>query len=247
MFRPLSLALSFMTILPVPIRGPIEEADLRQSATFFPWVGAGLGLVLWSLWRLFSLALPPLVASTLAVAAYLAVTGAIHLDGLMDTADAIASRQPANRALEVMRDSRVGAVGAAFGCVILVGKTAALGHAGTAPAAVFAAVPAVSRLAIVWSMALSSGARPTGLGAVYAKRLSPGQIGISTLSVATGLALAMPIGIALAGLAASFAVTVSFTAFVRRRFGGTTGDTFGALNELVEWLGFSALAGLMAH
>ena len=118
------VALQFLTRVPVPRWVGFEPAWLNQSARHFPLVGFLVGsvsaLVLW----IGNIAITPTVAVGLAMVASLVVTGAFHEDGLADTCDALGGRVSRERALEIMKDSRIGAYGA-IGLVMMLGLKAA--------------------------------------------------------------------------------------------------------------------------
>jgi adenosylcobinamide-GDP ribazoletransferase len=261
MVRWLMLAGSFLTVLPWPVRGEeVRGADLHASTAFYPLVGGVLGAITWAVLVLLydGLRVPAGASAALALAVLTALTGALHVDGWMDTADGLASRKPPAEALAVMRDSRVGAVGATAGGLLLLGKWSALtAVAGAVPhgwqAAAAAAVPAAGRWAMVLSMRLAPYARSgPGIGAVYAGRipqwcLAGGLVPAALLAVSVWPAALVgqareAVVFAVWMCAGTVIVTVVFTAWMRRRFGGMTGDTYGALNELVEWLGWTALS-----
>ncbi|WDM02990.1 adenosylcobinamide-GDP ribazoletransferase [Alicyclobacillus cycloheptanicus] len=239
------IAVQFATILPTPRLREVSVEALRHSVMFYPVVGMGLGAVLWGADWVLSHRLPALASTLCALALYTLLGGALHLDGLMDTADAVGSRRPRAQALDIMKDSRVGAMGVVAAVFVIGGKVSALSSLPPGAIGVYLAVPAVSRACMVLSMALSPAAREGGLGAVYAR-----QIPAAALWTTVGLALvvcavSLPLEPALLLLVVGAVVTIAFTWFVRVRFGGTTGDTYGALNELVEWIGWTVL--VMAH
>src|SRR5262245_55001375 len=120
--RPLVAAFAFLTRLPV-WAGPLRDADLGRSVSFFPLVGLVLGLVLTGLGSLMSGALSPPLAATLLVALLAGMTGGLHLDGVADVFDALGGgRGDRKRMLDIMRDSRIGAHGAAALVLLLLAK-----------------------------------------------------------------------------------------------------------------------------
>ena len=120
------LAAQFLTTFPLPNLSYVSEAEIRLSSMFFPLVGVVLGIILWAMEFLLRLVFPNLVSTSIALTLYTLLTGALHLDGLMDTADALGSRKPRERALEIMKDSRVGAMGVVAAVMVYSGKLAAL-------------------------------------------------------------------------------------------------------------------------
>ena len=108
----LSLAISFLTILPVIDQRPASEETVAASFAWFPIVGFLIGVALvgedWLLAHVFA----QVIRSVLIVISLTIVTGAVHLDGLADTADALGAGRDRERALDILRDSRVGTFGA---------------------------------------------------------------------------------------------------------------------------------------
>jgi adenosylcobinamide-GDP ribazoletransferase len=175
----------------------------------------------------------PLLAAVLAVATLAAGTRALHLDGLADLADGLGSRQPAGRALEIMKQSDIGPFGVVTLVLTLAVQVAALAQAealGRGPAAVVAAAVA-GRLSLTWACRRGvPAARGSGLGAMVAGTLHPAIP--AALTVAT-LAAAYPFGLFIvAGVAAGLAASLALTVLAVRRLGGITGDVLGALVEV---------------
>jgi cobalamin 5'-phosphate synthase/cobalamin synthase len=246
--RRLMLAVSFLTVCPVPGLRSAAPEDLPRSTVFYPLVGAILGGVLWLILWLFEHMLPHGPAAAVALAVYTGLTGAMHVDGWMDTADALGSRRPRDEALSIMRDSRVGAVGAAAGILLMLGKWSSLAVLPADPAHVWTvlAVPSMSRWGMVWSMRLAPYARgrARGLGAAYAGTVPVWAVATGALVPVACLELTRSPGFALAMVCGAVVLTLLFTLWMRRRFGGMTGDTYGALNELLEWWGWLAAPAL---
>ena len=231
----LRLAAALLTRLPVGGSSAWAEGAIGRSAWAFPLIGAALGLAT-ALVQTLALGsgLPPVLAALLAIGALVALTGALHEDGLADTADALGTARERARALEIMRDSRIGTFGAlALGLVTAtrIAALAALASASLVPALVGAAT--LSRLSMVWLMAALPAARADGLGAAAGR---PGRAG-TLLATALGMAItslaAGPIAAA-AALVVAVALTALLGRWFRRRLGGHTGDTLGATQQLVE-------------
>ena len=193
--------------------------------------------------------LSPLVAATLAVTALVFTTGALHEDGLGDVADGLGGHHERERALAIMKDSRVGSYGALALVLSVVLRIALLAElAGTYGAASAAlallAVAAVSRGAMAWLWSSLVSADPGGLAdsvgrpGTRAGRLS---LVIGTLLYLAAGILACGIGTTLAGYAFGALTLFGFRRFIMRRLGGQTGDCLGAAQQLVE---LAALVGL---
>jgi len=240
-------AVGFLTVLPVGPRGEPRRGDLGRAVVWFPLVGLLIGLLAagvdWcgrALWDSH-------IAAALVIGATLLLTGGLHLDGLMDTADAFFSHRDREGMLQVMRDSRAGALGVAAGLSVIVAKFAAYGHLeGVEHWRVIAVTPLIGRLGLVVGMALFPYARETGMGARFAAETKLWHsIGAATIAVATALALMRWGGLALAGMAILLALLSG--AYASRRLGGLTGDVYGAINELVELLALLAAALILGR
>lgn len=241
--RHLRAAFGFLTRLPVAGK-EIREADLSGSVLWFPLAGLAIGLgqgaVGWGAAFFF----PPLVVAVLIWATGLMLSGGLHLDGLMDTADGLASGGRAEEILAVMRDSRVGAYGVTAALtVVLLQIAALLGLLGLGPwrlGGVLAAVGALSRGAMAAALVVYPYCRTAGLGRPFAGAGWRQLLGAAALAVGvSGLVLGWP-GLVLAALAVG--ILLVFGYLTVRGLGGLTGDTYGALAELeVTLLLLSAL------
>jgi adenosylcobinamide-GDP ribazoletransferase len=225
-------AVSFLTRLPLRGRGSTGPDALLRAAPLFPLVGGALGLAVGGAAIGLSLALPALLVGLLAVAMELALTGALHVDGLADSADGLGggSRE---RSLAIMRDHSLGTYGASVLMLDLLIKAAALGTLAEARAlAPVVAALALSRAAPLPLARLLPYARDGhGTGRLLAERAG-------TRSVLAGTILAAIIALAAARLDAlpmllcAAAVTAGVGALARRRLDGVTGDVMGAAIEL---------------
>ena len=239
----LANALAFLTI--VPLRAPDPGArGLAGASAFFPLVGALVGALAGATRALTADAFGPLTASVLAVLVLAVVTGALHLDGLADTADGLGARGGgAERRLAVMRDPRVGT----FGVLALVAwallLTSALAELSDRDALVaLIAAGAASRWALLLHAMAAPPARPDGLGAAF--RVPAVTLAAAT-AVAAGVALlacgALP---GLAALGAAALAALATTTGAHRLLGGRTGDTLGATAALSEAAAVLALLAI---
>jgi adenosylcobinamide-GDP ribazoletransferase len=231
-----------LTIAPIPgVWGSAEE-DLARSLPWFPIVGLGLGTMAAGLAWAMGWVAPPLISAAVLVIVLAGFSGCLHLDGLADTADGLLSSRPRERKLEIMRDSHIGAMGV----IAIVGvwslKFAAL--ASVMPEQLWVAVlliPLAGRCVIVVQMAILPYARTTGLASVFYGR--PRRLAAIW---AVGFLAVVSWGVlGLRGLvvwAACIAAALVFSCYVYRRIGGATGDTLGAVCEIVEVLPALVLA-----
>jgi len=172
------------------------------------------------------------LAAVLAIAVLAALTRALHLDGLADTADGLGSRQPADRALAIMARSDIGPFGVVALALTLLVQVGALEQAertGRGPLAILVAAVA-ARLAITIACRHRvPAARPGGLGALVAGTVHPAA-GAALAAVTIGAAFALGWIYAVA-VAAGLACSLLLTALATRRLGGITGDVLGAIAE----------------
>jgi cobalamin 5'-phosphate synthase/cobalamin synthase len=220
---PVASAVGFLTR--IPVRG---GADPARGAALFPVVGAGIGAAVGG--TAFGLArvTPTLPAAGIALAIGALLTGALHLDGLADTADALGTRTR-ERALEVMRDHSTGAYGVTAVALDLIVKASALAalaaHARVVVDALVAG--ALSRAVPVVLASVLPPARADGAGAAFRVGRYPA---IVATVIAVGLAFAASGWLIFAAVGAAIVVG----AWCIRRLGGVTGDTLGAATELAE-------------
>ncbi|WP_027093129.1 adenosylcobinamide-GDP ribazoletransferase [Cohnella thermotolerans] len=246
-------ALQFLTRLPVPARlagAAHEDGDFRRSVAFFPAAGFVIGVLLALAGWLLGSALPPLVAAVLVTVLWIGVTGALHMDGLMDTADGLLSHRSRERMLEIMKDSRVGAMGVVAGTLAALLRAALLASLlpgqGAFAAAVLTVVPVWSRAFLATAIAGWPYARADsggGFGGLFRTVKAKHALAAAALAcLLTAAALAVtdvwPFGQAAVFLLAAAAVTYGagslLAASASRKLGGLTGDVYGALNECIE-------------
>jgi len=232
----LPLALTFLTKLPWPWRGPADETALARSMFWFPWVGALLGLIFWAAWAGLQKFLPAPAAAAVLLTLTVWVTGGLHLDGLADTADGLGGGRTTAEALTIMKDSRVGAFGVIsliLGLVLKFSLFLSLASQ-TRGAGVLLVFPIISRWGMVLLAYLSPYARAEGgLGQAMTLGVSPRVLIGASLS-AGGLALLI-LGAPGLGLCIAAGVLVWLgSLYFQRRLGGITGDILGAANEVLE-------------
>jgi cobalamin 5'-phosphate synthase/cobalamin synthase len=252
----MALAVTFLTAVRLPVSGAADPADLWASMALYPLVGLLLGLVAWGVYALLLYRLAPLVAAALVVVGLELATRALHLDGLMDTADGCLSGAPRERALEIMKDSRVGAMGVFAAIAVIVVKVSALAALARPGAALgLVAGLTVARLLPVIDVRFFGYARREGTGAAFAGAGTTNGPVVAAVAVAVAVALAAGavarsgVGGPFLGLAVAVAVaaiTLGVQALVARRLGGLTGDVYGLGVELAEALALIG-AGLVAR
>jgi adenosylcobinamide-GDP ribazoletransferase len=230
----LRLAVSFLTIIPVIDQRRASEDTVAASFAWFPIVGCFIGIALaaedWLLAHVFA----QVIRSVLIAISLTVVTGAVHLDGLADTADALGAGRDRERALDILRDSRVGTFGACAIFFDLTLKILALSTlVGSRRYAALIFAPMLAR----WAMPLVSAGLPylrsSGAGSTLLKNGSPGS---SVILVVFLLFLTLLWGVRplALGIVIAAVIVLAMRLFYRRWLGGVTGDLIGACGELVE-------------
>ncbi len=245
-FSGLVVALSMFSRIPVPAFS-WDDKSMRWAIGWWPLVGAIQGAVFCGLAALMALVkVPPLMAAAVLLAVPYAVTGGLLADGFGDTVDALSSRAPRERALEIMADPRLGSFAVLALCLHVVASFALLTQiAGDVAAA------ACVGLAFVLTRALAGlcvlilpSAHEGGLASAFAThaRKGPARYMLAAWALVAAVLMVVLGGWAgLVALACVAAVLAWYVCLVRRRFGGVTGDTCG---WLVQVGGLAALAGL---
>lgn len=217
-------ALALLTILPVR-----RELDFSARAlAWFPLVGAALGVILVAVDFGARHFFPPLVSAALTLAAWVLVTGALHLDGLSDACDALFAATTRERRLEILRDVHLGAFGATGLVILLLLKFSALDSVNIT--SLFLA-PVLARWAMVYAAAFPL-ARKEGMAALFAKTITRREILIATLI--TFVCVVLFGWLAVGGWITALVVTTLSARFAIARLGGLTGDIYGMICECVE-------------
>lgn len=230
------LATQFLTRLPVVARYSPE----RMAATpgWYPAVGLLIGASVAAVYWIAAMVFPPMLAALLSTVAGLLLTGCFHEDGFADACDGLGGGATRERALEIMRDSRLGTYGAAGLGMMLAVKVVSLGAmpGGVVPAVLIAG-HAASRAASVVIMATSSYVRAEGAGKPVARGVTGRRLGLALgLSGAAmaAVALVAPVWAVLGGGAGLMLGAVATRARFERRLGGYTGDCLGAVQQVSE-------------
>lgn len=240
-------ALGFLTVLPVPAR---PDDDLAASRAWFPVVGLLLGGILAGADLVLRVGLPALQAEptlsrgegllsllvgVILVTLLALLTRGLHLDGFMDTCDALLGGFDRRRRLEILRDPHVGAFGViGLVCLVLLKATAIGGLPGDSRIWVILLVPCVSRWAVLPVMGRFAYVRSEGLGTPFVRGGGGTRVMIVGLVVtgAASVAVAGPMGLVL--VAAAGLVAWGVGAWAARLLGGVTGDIYGAVVETTE-------------
>lgn len=232
-------ALRFLTVLPLAPKGEETEEDLAGSVSWFPAAGLIIGIIIAVADAIMRSFLPTAPASAITVALLAVITGFLHLDGLADLADGLASRKRGEDLIEVMHDSRIGATGAAaLVAALLVKFSTIMSLEASCRYNALILCPMLARWAMtgmIYDMALPSA---TGLAAPFTRGVTRGQIKTAGI-FALILSLIVWGFKGIVVLAVVSAAALVFRGMAKRFAGGATGDMIGAGGELCEILGFA--------
>jgi adenosylcobinamide-GDP ribazoletransferase len=222
-------AIGFLTILPVGDHG-VPPARMTPC---FPLVGLLLGALIGG-FDLFAIQWwPRAVVGALDVILLLVLTGALHMDGLGDTADGLYGQRTPRKALAIMKDSRVGAMGAIAMAACILLKASALAALPAPRIVLLLVIPALARSTPLFAMRLLPYGRPEGGtgSAFFEKPIGLRDYWGLPLVLALGLLTGMRLGVLLIVFAMTVIVVLSY---YRRKLGCITGDMLGALIEVTE-------------
>ncbi len=236
LIRDLRIAISLCTRLPVGTSTAMGAGDVARAGWAFPLAGALIGVIAAAVyWLADHVHIPSISASVLALAAGVLLTGAMHEDGLADTADGLGGGRTREQKLEIMRDSRIGTFGAcALGLSLLLRWSALAALEDTRSVAIALIVAHAGARAILPAfMSLVAPARSDGLSS------GAGQPPPLSIAVALGLGIvALSIGFGLktmlTGVVALATIGILLAFIARRQIGGQTGDVLGALEQAAE-------------
>ncbi|MGE7957184.1 adenosylcobinamide-GDP ribazoletransferase [Pseudomonas sp. NPDC089530] len=238
---PFWIALQFLSSFPVRLPGMPAPQEMGRSLLFYPLVGLLFGVLLWGLNQLL-MGAPVLLHAALLLTVWVLLSGALHLDGLADSADAwLGGFGDRERTLTIMKDPRSGPIAVVtLGLVLLLKFSALVALIEQQAGVALLLAPLIGRGALLGLFLSTPYVRAGGLGQALAEHL-PRQAGKQVLAFAALLC------VLLGGYGAVFALLLAVVVFaglrrlMMRRLGGTTGDTAGALLELLE---MAVLVGL---
>ncbi len=244
------VALSFLTVLPVPFRKLPPPHAVARSRFWYPAVGLLLGALLGggaALLQAWGRA--PLVQAFLLLVAWVGLTGALHLDGFCDLCDGLFGGRTLEDRLRILKDPHLGTFGLAGGVLLLLGKFVLLHEVLASPRApwVVAAAGAAARCLVLCAAAGARYPRPQGTGKVFVEAARPWEAAVfAVLAFACAWLAAPRAGVlhALALFLPPLLAVLGLRWVCTRRLGGVTGDCLGAAIELAE--GLFLLAAVVA-
>lgn len=237
--KSLALAISFLTVFPIKVKEQILPGDLGKASGWFSLIGVFLGGLIAGVFYIVSLFLPPLAAAGLTIAAWIGVTGGLHLDGLADCCDGIFHASHPERRLEIMKDPHLGSFGVIGLILSILVKVICVYSLSTGTFRI--AIPlamSTARWLLLWA-GKQKMARSTGMGTDFAsgvtlKCIIPGLLIMIAMTILGGWQGALIV------LAAHFVAWLIFRVSIKQ-LGGLTGDVFGLVvevSEIIVLLGF---------
>jgi adenosylcobinamide-GDP ribazoletransferase len=244
--RAFLVALQFLTRLPVRLRAAPSEEDVGRSLLFYPLVGLLIGALLVAFAMAISAAgISDLLGAALVLAAWTLITGGLHLDGLADSADAwIGGRGERERTLAIMKDPYCGPMGVTALVVVLLAKFAALAALLACDQGWGVALaPLLGRTALPLLFLTTPYIRPNGLGSALSARLHR-KTTAAIVMVTVGAVIASLGWPGMIAVVGGLSIFIPLRRMMMSTLGGTTGDTAGALVELIEATTIIAVAVL---
>ena len=225
-------AIQFLTVIPIKRGFTVEEAG--YSTAFFPVVGLVIGVLLAVLYYFINMILPHSVAMVLVIVALVVVTGAMHMDGFIDSCDGLAGHRSVSERLRIMKDSRVGGLGAIGGALLLLVKFVTLNSIPREWIVVtLILMPVVSRWMMVYAVYTYEYVRPQGMGQAFKDGVGWLQLTVATI-ITLVVAAILFVKVWLVILLAAVLLATLTALFLRGKLKGLTGDSYGAINEIVE-------------
>jgi adenosylcobinamide-GDP ribazoletransferase len=241
-------ALQFLLITPAFIRRPFTVSEMGHAVAFYPLVGLLLGGLLVSVDALLGILWPIPVRSALVLGVWIIATGGLHLDGFLDSCDGLLGGFTLESRMEIMRDERVGAFGLAGGVLLLLIMFSSLSTIATPRWAALLLAPVLSRWGMSIAVTALPYARASGLGRDIKDQARVSDAVSATLIAGVAVAALtiilhswVPV---MAMLAAALVYGLS-TRFILGRIPGMTGDTYGAINMLIEAATLLAFAAIL--
>lgn len=234
------IAQSFLTRLPVPTTETYSDKQIGRSSLYYPFVGLVIGIILsvvsWSL----SFA-DPLIVASIVITIWTIITGALHLDGLADTADAwLGGHGDKNRIFTIMKDPRSGTAGVCSIVLLLLLKVSALAilieHSEWG---VIILIPIIARLGAFSLVFFVPSAKNEGLAYIVKKNLPISDAAFFLLIISVTLLFLSPLSLLFAAI-----IVFLLRKMMLKQIGGMTGDTLGASIEIIEATGL-VLAALL--
>lgn len=228
------LSLQFLTILPINLKKSPKQRDFSVAITFFPIIGAIIGLILVGCNHLLAFILPPNIINLFLIVLMTFLTGALHLDGLADTIDGIASSKPKEKMLEIMKDSRIGVMGVIAIIFSILTKLTLINQLSILDLPVIlVTMLLLSRWSMVFIMYVFSYARKEGKAKMFFDGTNFTVLLIASIITFVPLLYYFRVQ-GLYFIIIALLASLLSGLYLNKKLGGLTGDTIGAVSELNE-------------
>jgi adenosylcobinamide-GDP ribazoletransferase len=230
-------AVQFLLVSPAFVRREFHARELGGAVGFYPLVGLLLGALLVAADGLLARLFPLEVRSALILGLWILLTGALHFDGLLDSCDGLLGGHTAVRRMQIMRDERTGAFALAAGTLMLLIVYSALNALGDGRWPALLLAPVLGRCGMAVAVTIYPYARAEGLGRDikdHAGALQSAEAALTAIAVVAGLTWLLRSPAPAVSLLTAAGVWWLGARFILHRIPGMTGDTYGALNMLVE-------------
>ncbi|BCX05081.1 MAG: adenosylcobinamide-GDP ribazoletransferase [Candidatus Roseilinea sp.] len=250
-------AVRFLTLIPLPFMPPMTrenyEETIARAMAWFPAVGALIGLIACGAGGLAGALWGDFARAVIVVVALAVVTAGLHLDGLSDTFDAVMSWRPRERKLEIMKDSRIGAMGALALIAVIALKVAFVAAAGEGWLRAVLIATTLGRWADLYGIFFFPAAREGGLGRNFHDFIRRSDFIFATLQMLVIVAVICAFGLASdawpaawlrGGMTIGLTLIAAHVIFTRwtKSLGGLTGDTYGAMCEIGEVVALAVMS-----
>ena len=233
-------ALTFLTRLPFPGKIKYNDKLPSRSMGLYPLIGLIIGSIIFTFDYLVGGFLPPRLTNVFVLTLFVYITGGLHLDGLIDTADGIFSCREKEKIIEIMHDSLIGAFGAiAMFLTLLLKYSLLMELQGTYRGVALIVAPIISRWMVVYAAKQYPKATESKLGRSFNYELGIKQVVEATVFLILGMVIVfwlfnIPFYSILLAFMLSLLVTMAFSHYIINKLDGLTGDIYGAINEIVE-------------
>jgi adenosylcobinamide-GDP ribazoletransferase len=235
MIKPIIVAFLFFSRLPMPRIETISAQDNGRALLFLPLVGLAVGLMIYTTTHLLIGQINSEILAALLLALWCALTGGLHLDGLADSADAWLSGANKDRSLEIMKDPRCGTAAiVTLICVLLVKFTAISAILENGQHWYLILIPVLGRTSALVLFLTTPYARTQGLSKDFSEYAPSSLIRILVIAIVLITTVSLGLSSALLVAAVSAVIFYAMRRLMLKRLGGSTGDTSGALIEVVE-------------
>lgn len=235
MIKEIIIVVTFLTRIPIKINFAYDAEDMGKTSRYFPLVGFIIGLAVAAI-IYFAVFIDIQLAAILGIITGIVLTGGLHLDGFMDTADGIFSARTRERMLEIMKDSRVGANGVIAAIILILLKFVLYGLIAKTGLQVFWIIPMAlifSRWGMAYAILFFPGARKDGLANIFITYKRTWDFPIATILTVLPVIIFQN-WLTIIPLIGSLFLLWLYCRSIQNLLGGLTGDIYGAIAELFE-------------